>query len=159
MPQVVESLAWQSRCPERALEPPGHADPVERRAEGRREHEVREGVGRRKPAGEGLPWTRPIASQSFRSTRYVRVRTTSAGRPPSSARAARMMAKHRRAWVAGSGSHDPSGQTGAVPLTTTRCPTRTARLNPIRDSNGDPDDTRRRSMAASLAGSRPCIGD
>jgi hypothetical protein len=56
-----------------------------------------------------------------------------------------MISKQRRAWISGSGSQLPSGQIGAVPETMTRLPTRTARLNPIDDSNGDPDRMRFRS--------------
>ena len=39
-----------------------------------------------------------------------------------------MISKQRRACAAGSGSTVPSGHCGAVPATTTRSPTRTARL-------------------------------
>jgi hypothetical protein len=45
-----------------------------------------------------------------------------------------MISKQRRAWTFTSGGQDPSGQTGAVPDTITRSPTRTARLNPTVDS-------------------------
>ena len=44
--------------------------------------------------------------------------------------AATMISQQRRAWAAGSGSQPPSCHTGAVPETSTRSPTRTARLNP-----------------------------
>ena len=50
------------------------------------------------------------------------------------------------ACTAGSGSTLPSGQTGAVPLTAIVVPTRTARLKPMLDSNGDPDRACWRSM-------------
>src|SRR5690242_6809903 len=56
-----------------------------------------------------------------------------------------MISKQRRAWAAASGSTPPPGRIGAVPDTKTRSPTRSARLNPIRSSNGDPDVARRRS--------------
>ena len=42
-----------------------------------------------------------------------------------------MISKQRRACTPASGSHEPSGQIGAVPDTSTRSPTRTARLMPI----------------------------
>ena len=42
-----------------------------------------------------------------------------------------------------SGVLDPSGSTGAVPETTIRSPTRTARLNPIVASYGEAEDARR----------------
>src|SRR3954470_13899375 len=71
---------------------------------------------------------------------------------PASWRAVAIISMQRRTWTATSGSTSPSGQTGAVPATSTRSPTRTARLKPIEASNGDPLDTRRRSMAANLAG-------
>src|SRR4249919_3264053 len=58
-----------------------------------------------------------------------------------------MISRHLLACVAGSGSTPPSGQIGAVPATRTRSPTRTARLNPIRGSNGEPDEMFRRSIA------------
>jgi hypothetical protein len=51
-----------------------------------------------------------------------------------------MISKQRRAWVAASSGQEPSGHTGPVPETRTRSPTRTARLNPIVGSNGDPDE-------------------
>ena len=37
--------------------------------------------------------------------------------PPASASALRMISRQRRAWTSGSGSHEPSGQIGAVPAT------------------------------------------
>lgn len=58
---------------------------------------------------------------------------------PASSRATRLMSKHRRAWVVGSGSQCPSGQTGPVPETSTRSPARTARENPTLVSNGEPE--------------------
>ena len=85
------------------------------------------------------PCTAPTASASAASTTYWRVRTTSSGRPPSSARAARAISQQRRVWVVTSGSTLPSGQIGAVPLTATVVPTRTARLKPIVCSYGDPE--------------------
>ena len=75
----------------------------------------------------------------------MRVRTTSAGPAPASRSAATMISKQRRACTAGSGSHDPSGQIGAVPETNTRSPTRTARLMPILGSYGEPEETFRRA--------------
>jgi hypothetical protein len=62
-----------------------------------------------------------------------------------------MISKQRAAWASGSGSQDPSGQMGAVPETSTRSPTRRARLNPTTGSYGEPEATRWRdrcSMAA-----------
>jgi hypothetical protein len=55
-----------------------------------------------------------------------------------------MIAKHRRAWRAASSGHEPSGNTGAVPETRTRSPTRRAREKPIVVSKGEPEETRRR---------------
>jgi hypothetical protein len=55
-----------------------------------------------------------------------------------------MISRQRAAWASGSGSQEPSGQTGAVPATSTRSPTRTARLKPITGSYGDPEATIRR---------------
>src|SRR6266576_1045207 len=80
----------------------------------------------------------------------MRVRTTSPRPAPASARAASMISRHRRAWTPGSGSQEPSGQTGAVPDTSTRSPTRTARLNPMVGSKGDPEDTRCRSVTGRM---------
>src|SRR3989440_10342221 len=76
----------------------------------------------------------------------MRVRTTSSTVAPASPRAVTMISKHRLAWMYGSGSTDPSGQTGAVPDTTTRSPMRMARQKPIVFSKGDPELTRRRSV-------------
>jgi hypothetical protein len=59
-----------------------------------------------------------------------------------------MISKHRRAWASGSGSQLPSGQIGAVPETSTRSPTRIARLNPTSDSKGEPDSMRWRFAAS-----------
>jgi hypothetical protein len=113
---------------------------------------------RRTDLAEDLPVDAPDRLPIV-SVDEVRARSddVSRTRTESSVSAARMIARHRRAWFAGSGSHDPSGQTGAVPLTRTRCPTRTARLNPTCGSNGDPDETRRRSMTASVTGNQPRI--
>ena len=72
---------------------------------------------------------------------YMRVRTTSSSEPPASANAAAMIAKHRRAWSPASSGQRPPSTTGPVPETTTRSPTRTARLKPMVGSNGEPDDT------------------
>ena len=82
------------------------------------------------------------------SSTYMRVRTTCPGPAPASARAVRMISRQRAAWASGSGSQEPSGQIGAVPETSTRSPTRTARLNPITGSYGDPEATRRRCVMA-----------
>ena len=71
----------------------------------------------------------------------IRVRTTSAKPAPSSERAAPAISKQRRAWSFASSGQLPSGQIGAVPDTTMRSPTRTARLKPIVSSNGEPEDT------------------
>src|SRR6478752_1470324 len=96
------------------------------------------------------PWTTPTASPYAASTTYWRVRITSSTVPPSSSSAASMISQHRRAWTAGSGSTLPSGHTGAVPLTAIVLPTRTARLNPMVDSNGDPERACWRSMVRTL---------
>src|ERR687886_2396541 len=77
----------------------------------------------------------------------VRVRITCSGPAPASRSAARMIARTRRAWISGSGSQEPSGQIGAVPDTSTRVPLRTALLNPICGSYGDPEEIRCRSVA------------
>src|SRR5436309_10929002 len=77
----------------------------------------------------------------------VRVRITCSGPAPASRSAARMIARTRRAWISGSGSQEPSGQIGAVPDTSTRFPIRTALLNPIFGSYGDPEAIRCRSAA------------
>src|SRR5439155_26977345 len=66
---------------------------------------------------------------------------------------------HRRACAPGSGSQVPSGRTGAVPATSTRPSTRTARLNPIAGSHGDPDEIRRRSLIGSSLPGRSCDAD
>lgn len=76
----------------------------------------------------------------------MRVRTTWSVRAPASTSAASMISRHLLAWTYGSGSTEPSGQTGAVPETITRSPTRTAREKPILLSNGDPELTRLRSF-------------
>ncbi len=86
------------------------------------------------------PCTAPTASAYAASVRYMRVRTTCAADAPNSPSAARMISRQRRACAAGSGSTSPDGHTGAVPETSTRSPTRTARLNPMLASNGEPDD-------------------
>lgn len=52
-----------------------------------------------------------------------------------------MISRQRRVCAAGSGSHDPSGHTGAVPDTKTWLPARSAREKPMVDSNGDPEET------------------
>src|SRR2546430_11926294 len=80
----------------------------------------------------------------------MRVRTTSSTEAPASPRAVAMISKHRLAWTYGSGSTDPSGQTGAVPETMTRSPMRIARQKPIVFSNGEPELTRRRSVFRGL---------
>ena len=80
---------------------------------------------------EDLAMDRADASASAGSVMNIRVRTTSAARPPSSLIAARMIAKQRRAWAAASPGVDvPSGSTGAVPDTMIRLPARTAREKP-----------------------------
>ena len=53
-----------------------------------------------------------------------------------------MISRQRRAWISGSASQEPSGQIGAVPDTSTRSPTRSARLKPISPSWGEPEATR-----------------
>src|SRR2546430_11984493 len=88
----------------------------------------------------------------------MRVRTTSPRPAPASARAASMISRQRRAWTPGSGSHEPSGQTGAVPDTSTRSPTRTARLNPMVGSKGDPEDTRCRSLTGRIVSAAAVSG-
>ena len=85
------------------------------------------------------PCARPTASASARSVMNILVRTTSSGRVLTSARAAKMISRHLCAWTPGSGSQPPSDQTGAVPETRTRSPTRKARLNPMEDSYGESD--------------------
>src|SRR3954447_12559533 len=64
-----------------------------------------------------------------------------------------MISRHRRVWASTDGSTSSSGQIGAVPATTTRSPTRTARLNPATGSNGLPDEIRRRSIAGTYRAS------
>ena len=54
------------------------------------------------------------------------------GVAPSSARASATISRQRRAWAAGSGSHEPSGHTGPVPDTQTRSPTRIARFSSVK---------------------------
>src|SRR3954470_136461 len=76
----------------------------------------------------------------------MRVRTTSASEAPTSCSACSTISMQRRICAAGSASSAP---TGPVPETSTRSPTRTARLNPISGSNGEPDEARRRSTSAS----------
>src|SRR5438309_12024510 len=77
----------------------------------------------------------------------MRVRTMSSALQPAPASAPRMISKQRSAFTSGSGSHDPSGHTGAVPDTSTRSPTTRARLNPMVGSNGDPEEICRRRRA------------
>ena len=50
-----------------------------------------------------------------------------------------MISRQRAACAPGSSSCVPSGQIGAVPATHTWSPTRTARLNPMVGSYGEPD--------------------
>ncbi len=59
-----------------------------------------------------------------------------------------MIAKQRRAWRPASSGHEPSGNTGAVPETRTRSPTRTAREKPMVGSKGEPEEMRRRGEAS-----------
>ncbi len=93
------------------------------------------------------PCARPTSSQSFASRRNVRVRTTCCTSAPASLRAVRMISRQRRAWpYASGGGSPPSGITAQVPATKTCRPSRTAREKPTFGSNGDPDDTRRRSI-------------
>ena len=61
-----------------------------------------------------------------------------------------MISKQRRACASAPGSHDQSGQTGAVPETRTRSPTRTAREKPTFSSHGEPDEARRSSSPAEV---------
>jgi hypothetical protein len=61
-----------------------------------------------------------------------------------------MISKQRRACTPASAGHDPSGHTGPVPETTTWDPTRTARLNPMVGSNGEPDVMLRRPVTRSV---------
>src|SRR3990172_4322568 len=65
-----------------------------------------------------------------------------------------MISRHRFVCpYASVGGSPPPGMIGAVPATWTCGPTRTAREKPITGSNGDPEVTRRRSMAGLV--SRP----
>ncbi len=88
------------------------------------------------------PCTAPTASASPADVTYMRVRTTSSNEAPASARAAPMISKHRRAWGPAPSGQRPPSTTGPVPETTTRSPTRTARLNPIVGSKGEPEEMR-----------------
>lgn len=68
-----------------------------------------------------------------------------------------MISKQRRACSPGSSGHDPSGQIGPVPDTSTRSPTRTAREKPMLASNGEPDVTFLRACTPQvLQGARQC---
>lgn len=78
-----------------------------------------------------VPCARPTASASAADVRNMRVRTTSSNDAPACTRAAPMISRQRAAWASASSTHDPSGHTGAVPDTTTRLPTTTARENPM----------------------------
>ncbi len=69
-----------------------------------------------------------------------------------------MISKQRRAWAPASGAQEPSGHTGAVPDTSTRSPTRTARLKPMEASNGDPELTWFLSGMTPLPGPRRRAG-
>ena len=71
---------------------------------------------------------------------YMRVRTTSSSEAPASPSAATMISKHRRACMPASSGQRPPVTTGPVPDTTTRSPTRTARLKPMVGSNGESDE-------------------
>ena len=64
-----------------------------------------------------------------------------------------MISRQRSACRPTSESHDPSGQTGAVPETTIRSPRRTALEKPMLRSNGDPDCALLRSMGSIRLGS------
>src|SRR3954469_8458648 len=101
-------------------------------------------AGRTSP--KASPCARPTASAWAGSVMNIRVRMTSLALAPAAANAATMISMHRVACAAASGSQEPSGHIGAGPDTTTRSPTRTARLNPIVASNGDPDAMFRRSL-------------
>src|SRR5205085_11704819 len=71
------------------------------------------------------PWARITSGTKLRSVTKMRVRTTSCGDAPASARASTTISRHRRACAYGSagGSSSP-GMIGAVPLTWT-CPSAT----------------------------------
>ena len=73
---------------------------------------------------------------------YIRVRTTSSSEAPASASASSMISKHRRVWASAPSGEPPPGSTGPVPETTTRSPTRTARLKPMVGSKGEPEEIR-----------------
>src|SRR4051794_35240147 len=82
----------------------------------------------------------------------MRVRTTCSGSAPASRSADTMISRQRRAWASGSGSQEPSGQTGAVPATITRSATRIAREKPMVGSNGEPELMRVRSLIGGTSG-------
>jgi hypothetical protein len=103
-------------------------------------------AGRTSP--KTAPCTAPTESASAGSTRNIRVRTTSRIPAPASVSAASMIAKQRRAWRPASSGHEPSGNTGPVPETRTRSPTRTAREKPMVGSKGEPEEMRRRGEAS-----------
>src|SRR3954453_24224645 len=85
----------------------------------------------------------------------MRVRTTSSSLAPSSSSASATISTQRRICPAGSASSSP---TGPVPDTSTRSPTRMARLNPMTDSNGEPDEPRCRSTRTLTAGRPDFLG-
>jgi ADP-ribose pyrophosphatase YjhB (NUDIX family) len=62
-----------------------------------------------------------------------------------------MISKHLAAWTSAEGSHEPSGQMGAVPETISRSPILTAREKPKAASKGDPDLARCLLIGPSLA--------
>ncbi len=97
-------------------------------------------AGRTRPSTS--PCTAPTAVAVAAEVRYIRVRTTSSSVAPASANAAATISKQRRACASAPSGHAPSGTTGPVPETRTRSPARTARLNPMFGSKGEPDDTR-----------------
>ena len=84
------------------------------------------------------PWTAPTASASARWDDQLTGTDHVGGRAPEVTERPSATPQHRWAWTAGSGSTLPSGHTGAVPLTATVSPTRTARENPDRRLRGRP---------------------
>lgn len=66
-----------------------------------------------------------------------------------------MISMQRAAWALTSGTHEPSGQIGAVPDTSTRSPTRTALEKPTLSSNGDPELVLVRSMPLANSAALP----
>jgi hypothetical protein len=108
-------------------------------------------------SSKSSPCTALTASAAAGSVKYIRVRMTAERSVPASPSAVLMISKQRRACSPGSVGHEPSGQIGPVPDTSTRSPTRTAREKPMLGTNGEPDVTFLRACTPQVwQGARLC---